>query len=402
MARSSPLDPLHDRAGALALPYGPGDSPIRVVQTYGDLALEYAAIRKAGALFDWPQRGTLEISGADRIGFLNRMVTQELKGLGAGGSCRSFWLNRKGRIDADLTLVELGDRMLALVDALAAERAARGLADFVIAEDVHIVDASPAYHHLALHGPGAWALLAAASAGSAPGAVPLPPDGAACIEIAGASVTAVRDDPCGETGCSLVVETSRVGDVYGRLLEFARQHEPEPEVRAAASSDGSAWLRPAGWLAFNTARIEAGTPLYQIDFGPDSLPHESGVLHDRVSFKKGCYLGQEVVARMESRGHSKRTLAGLRCFDPAGGGDGFERAMPVTGGGVFADPEATEPVGVVTSATLSPMLGAESICFAALKPGHAAPGTTLAVEAEGSRLRAVVQPRLRFLPDRSP
>src|SRR5439155_2357027 len=64
-------------------------------------------------------------------------------------------------------------------------------------------------------------------------------------------------------------------------------------------------LRPAGWHAFNIARIEAGTPLYNIDFGPESLPAESGVLLGRVSFTKGRYFGQEVVARMQSRGHSK-------------------------------------------------------------------------------------------------
>jgi folate-binding protein YgfZ len=407
VARTSPLEQWHDRAGAVGLPYGPQQNAIRVVQTYGELGLEYAAIRRSAALLDWPQHAALEVRGSDRIAFLNRMVTQELKGLGPGQTRRSFWLNRKGRIDADITLVELGDRMLAIVDALAAERTVKGLTDYVIAEDVSITDVSTGFHHFGLHGPRSWDVLGAAGGPSGSAATPtVAPGEARSITVGGVPVIAVRDDACGETGFELVVETPRAADVYARLLEFAHEHEADPAARIAARDSGAPRLRPAGWLAFNTARIEAGTPVYNIDFGPDALPHESGVLHERVSFKKGCYLGQEIVARMESRGHSKRALTALRCEEvppraaeggaPPTADPGFDRPMPVTGGGVYASADAAEAVGTVTSATLSPMLGAAPICFAAIKPGHAAPGTTLRVDAEGLRLPAVVQPTLRF------
>lgn len=406
MARVSPLQQLHDNAGAVSAPYGPPESAVAVVQTCGELALEYAAVRKSAALFDWPHRGTLVIAGEDRLGFLNRMVTQELKGLEPLRSRRSFWLNRKGRVDADLRLIEMGDRMLADVDVFAAERARKGLAEFVITEEVTIEDASEAFHRLALHGPRAREVLAAASEHvRGPGLLGLEPDHAAVVLIAGKEVVVDRSDPTGEVGLDLTLRAEHAREVYERLLALAHRHVDDPAARTAQGAHSGLWLRPAGWLAFNTARIEAGTPIYNLDFGPDSLPHETGVLHDRVSFKKGCYLGQEVVARMESRGHSKRTLAALRC-----GPDSptqqtaestpppYDRPLPVAGAGVYAANGAdADPIGAVTSSTLSPMLGAAAICFAAIKPGHAAPGTTLHVEAEGARLPAAVQPRLRFI-----
>ncbi len=404
MARASPVQQLHDNAGAVRAPYGPPENAVPVVQTYGELALEYGALRKSAALFDWPHRATLVITGADRLEFLNRMVTQELKGFEAFGSRPAFWLNRKGRIDADLRLVELGDRMLADVDVFAAERARGGLAEFVITEDVTIHDAGEAFHRLGLHGPRAREIIASASEPvRGPGVGTLEPARATAVAIAGREVVVDRSDACGVIGLELTARVEHAREVYERLLEFAHRHEDDPAARAAAKP--GLWLRPAGWLAYNTARIEAGTPIYNLDFGPDSLPHESGVLHERVSFKKGCYLGQEVVARMESRGHSKRTLVALRCGpdaptqqDPENTPSPYDRPLPVAGASVYApDGAGAEPIGAVTSSTLSPMLGAAAICFAAVRPGHDAPGTSLSVEAEGRRLPASVEPRLRFI-----
>ena len=129
-----------------------------------------------------------------------------------------------------------------------------------------------------------------------------------------------------------------------------------------------------------------------MDFGSDSLPHESGILADRVSFRKGCYPGQEVVARMESLGKPKQRLVALRIA---------EDALPTAGSPVFErgpDGEPANPVGTVTSSTLSPMLGAASVAFAMVKTAHSEPGTVLLVPAEGGRATATVQPALRFLP----
>lgn len=433
--RVSPLRKLQQQAEAALVPYGPAEADVLLVETFGELDLEYAALRKGCILLDQPHRGTLEITGVDRIDFLNRMVTQELKGGGKPGGDpglqpfhvrRSFWLNRKGRIDADLRLIELGTRMYADLDVHSVERTIKGLQEFIITEDVKITDRSggpatgsaDAMHRMALHGPTAAALLTAVSKPIAGAALSdLTPDRVSIVSVAGHDVIVDRDDSAGEIGLELLMPGDAAVAVYQQLIEAGQEHDGEdsvPPVTGSAAAGASVppvtgsavagapsprpfRLRPAGWHAYNIARIEAGRPLYNLDFGPDSLPHESGVLYDRVSFKKGCYLGQEIVARMESRGHSKRSLVGLRCEIPDPAAPPDKRPQPITGAQVWrADTPDGDPIGVVTSSTLSPMLGAVPICFAAIKPPNHEPGTKLLVAADDARISATVQPSLVF------
>lgn len=380
--RTSPLHDMHGRAGAMLSTYGPPEAGCHVVETYGELELEYAALRGGCILLDQPHRAVLEVTGPDRLSFLNRMVTQELAGLQPMQVRRSFWLNRKGRIDADLRLIELGDRMVMDVDVHAGARTVQGLSAFIVMEDVQIADLTESRHRLALHGPATLRLLAAATEAK----VPLEPDQATTLAIAGHEVLAFRQDTTGEIGVELVISAPHAAAVYEHLLRFTHSHGPS-----------TINLRPAGWHAFNIARIEAGTPLYNIDFGPESLPHETGILRDRVNFKKGCYLGQEIVARMESRGHSKKTLVAFSCdvADPETAAD--QRPLPAAGTSVWrADAAEGEPVGVVTSSTLSPMLQWRAIGFAAVKPGANEPGTKLAIASDDGMIAATVNDGLRL------
>jgi folate-binding protein YgfZ len=381
MARQSPLRPAHELSGAAFRPYGPPEAGIDLVEAFGPVEAEYAAIRKGAAVIDLPHRATLEIRGADRIAFLNRMVTQELKGLRAFEARRSFWLNRKGRIDADLRLIELPDRLMVDLDAHAADRTLAGLLDYVFSEDVKIEDKSVEWHRIGMHGPmGERHLASIAQPQSGPAPADLAPGQACIVTIDGRECILDRQDSTASPGFELLCRTGDARHIYSILT-------PEPDVAQHAST-GTPDLRlarPIGWHAYNVARIEAGWPMYYIDFGPDSLPHETGVLHDRVSFKKGCYLGQEVVARMESLGHPKQKLVGLKVIDEEGPTTGSVR-QPRTGAPVLfinepeASPEAV--VGAVTSSAVSPMLGAQVIAFAMVKFRHAAAGSSLFVQAE--------------------
>jgi tRNA-modifying protein YgfZ len=395
MPRVSPLRKLHQQAEASLALYGPPEADVQVVETFGELELEYAALRKACILLDQPYRAVVEVAGADRLDFLNRMLTQELKGFEPFQVRRTFWLNRKGRIDSDLRLLELpAGRTLLDMDTHAVGRTVEGLSAFIITEDVRLRDLSDAMHRLALHGPTAAALLREVSRPVAgPSLEDLGPGRACVVAIGTHEVIVDRDDSTGEVGLELTLPSEAALAIYQQLVETGQEHgngaEPASRFR----------LRPAGWHAYNIARIEAGRPLYNIDFGPDTLPHETGVLRDRVSFTKGCYLGQEVVARMESRGHSKRSLVAIRCEQQmlsAEGGIPMPR-QPVTGSHLWpaADP-AGDPVGVVTSSTLSPMLGAIPICFAMIKPGFRDPGTQLLIAAESVQIPGRVQEGLAF------
>jgi folate-binding protein YgfZ len=402
MARMSPLFTVQEQADAVFLPYAGADEgaggagPVRVVGTFGELELEYAAIRKHAAVFDWPHRGVLEVTGADRVDFLNRMLTQELKGIGEGAVRRSFWLNRKGRVDADLRVVTLPGRVLLEMDVHVVEAAAKSLGAFVITEDVVIADVTERVHRLAVHGPMAGALMEAAC-----GVAPPLLDACAAVTIAGVECGVWREDSAGESGFDLVVPVGGVAAVYQRLIELGHDAQHGAMALRGGGSGGTlaerVRLRPAGWHAYNMARIEAGTAWFNIDFGPHSLPVETGVISDRVSFKKGCYLGQEVVARMHARGAGKQWLVGVK-FDLVETPEDFP-FQPVEGAALFPIVDGVrgeEAVGAVTSSTISPMLGSACVCFAQVRTSHTGAGTELVTVVDGREVRGVVQGSLSF------
>jgi len=387
--RRSPLLDRHRAAEAELLTYGPPEAGVELPECFGSIELEYAAIRKHAGLLDQPNRGVLAITGDDRRDFLSRMLTQDLASLAPYGLMRSFWLNRKGRIVADLRVIELDDRTLLDLDVHAAEPTAESLDGYLFSEDCTIVDQTEVLHRLALHGPNGATVLAGVTTHRAGPTLDGLPDGGACVvEFDGAEVIAARDDTAGSPGLELFVPSDRAADLYDRLAAAPRDADAKPPEPPDPSR-----ARPTGWHAFNTARIEAGTPLFNLDFGPDSLPNETAVLRDRVSFDKGCYLGQEIVARIESHGGPKRTLVALRFTS-----DAAETPQPATGAHLFgAGDAAGDPVGAVTSSTISPMLGAEPIAFAVVRTNLVEPGTELEVFADGGRARAAVQPQLSFL-----
>lgn len=414
MAHQSPLREHHLLAEAAMLPYGPIDLAIELVETFGELDFEYAALRKAAALLDQPHRAVIEVTGRDRLPFLNNMLTQELKGLDPFHVRPSFWLNRKGRIDADLRVIELPDRTLLELDAHAVDRTLETLNAFIIAEDVHLTDLAERTHRLALQGPTGPILLAAvAQPLEGPAVADLAPDRACTLRIAGHDVIVHRHDSAGVPGLELTMPADAALPVYNQLIENGSpingngNNSGKPNRAAPDSLAAKVKLRPIGWLAYNTARIEAGTPLYNIDFGKDALPAETGedTLHNRVNFKKGCYLGQEVVARMHSLGKPKHVLVALRPVGESRTPEGFPR-QPLGGAQVYATPDTAldtpaaaptdaDPIGLVTSSTISPLLGGLPLCFAVLKTAHATEGALVSLPAEGAWIRARVQRTLR-------
>lgn len=395
MATSSPLNPLHQQAEATFVMYGAGDpstgGSVAVVETFGELEAEYAALRKGCVLMDLPHRAAVRISGKDRLDFLGRMITQEMKGFAPGSVRRGFWLSRKGRIDADLRLVQFEEEMWVDLDVLAAPKAVASLSGFLFSEDVQISDETVRMHRLGLHGPTAAALLESVSEHVGGARVSELRNDAACrVSVRGHPVEVFRDDSAGETGLEMILEAAHVPAVYEQLLE-------------RGLSDGAGVrLRTCGWHAYNIARIEGGRAVFNIDFGPESFPHETGpeTLGDRVSFTKGCYLGQEIVARMQSLGHPKQVLVALRLDEPSAGEADRPERQPETGASVLlaVDGGEAKPVGAVTSSTRSPMLGDRPVCFAPVKWDQSRAGTRLLVSTHAGAIGAEVMGSLRLWP----
>jgi len=377
---NSPLHELHEQREAFFLPYGDESGVSMVVETYGDLDMEYAALRKGCVIFDENHMGTLEISGSERLAFLNNMLTAKVDDLKPGTSCWSFWLNRKGRIDADLRVSESHDRMLVRVDRHLASKTAESLDAFLFSEDVEIKDVSERIHRIAVHGPTANQLITEAFDID----LALDPLRNLTTDWNEHPVLIERDDFCGEPGFCLCVEQEQATALYKHLLSIA-------------DSNSKLKARPSGWMAINTARIESGNPQFNLDFGDSNLPVESGIIDQRVHFSKGCYLGQEVVARMHARGACARTVVAIRIENERITQEQTDIHQPTTGSQVFELGKETEtPVGIVTSSTISPMLGAIPICFAMVKSSHAAANTELTISAEGAMVTGTVQGQLSF------
>ena len=398
MAHPSPLRQHHIDADASLLPYGPPDTDIELPETFDALELEYAALRKRCVLIDRPDRSVITVTGGERIEFLNNMLTQDLKGIAAGDVRETFWLNRKGRLDADIRLVHLEDRTLFDLDAHTAAATVESLGSFIFAEDCELKDETQVFHQLQLVGPTSLRLFELVAGQRAP------EDGRAiAIAIDGVSVVADRSDGLGVPTIMLHVPVDVAVAIHDRLLAAGSPAGLESigsedgHVEDDGSPASRIRLRRAGWHALNIARIEAGLPRFMLDFGPNNLPGETGLLRDRVSFTKGCYLGQEVVARMDALGHPKQILVGITCAKQTLSDDRTDPVHPVTGSHVFVRGDAEKPIGAVTSATLSPSLGNVPVCFAQVKWGHHEPGTELTIQAEGLELEATVSDGLRFV-----
>ena len=402
-------DPLHDleaQAGAEFIAYGPGDGAVEVADGFGRYEAEYAAIRRHVGIMHRPQRAVLAFTGADRQDFLHRMLTQDINALKGGSTVRAFQLNVKGRILADL-IVHHGDEDTWLeMDRFDLPEVRELFDRYLFADDVVMQDLTDQRTALALHGPASIELLQALSEEDATPVADMPGTHHV-LTFASVKVTVYRRDACGVPGFGLWVPSDKASEVYRALLGAAgyEAEAPDPSAdpdAAAAFAErrrSSLRGRPVGWSAFNTARIEAGSPIFHIDFGHDSLPAETALLDQAVSFTKGCYLGQEIVARMHSLGHPRRVLVGLRVDAdelPVAGTQVLEPTNPDSADGPDALTPTQDVIGGVTSSSVSPLLGRRPVVFAVLKWGRHTPGTRVLIPAEQGCVSAVVQ-GLNFL-----
>lgn len=410
MTVSDPLTELFERAGAQWMHYGPPPEQggVAVAEEFGAYEAEYASIRQRVGIMHLPQRGVLDLRGADVKDFLHRLMTQDINAMAGGQSRRCFQLNEKGRVLAD-TFVHVGDENTWIEgDAFDLPAVAELLEARLFAEDVALTNTTAQYACFALHGPAALTLLKTLADQDVTPAAELPGTHHV-FELAGCHTTVTRRDECGVMGLYLFTRAERAATLYAALLEAAgfELDAPDPTLDPQAAADAamrrrqSLRGRPVGWLAYNTARVEAGTPLFHIDFGPDSLPAEVGqTLFDQaVSLTKGCYLGQEIVARMKNLGHPKRLLVGLNfgADELPGIPVAGSQVLPAAADGAADDAAGSQIIGGITSSTVSVLLGHKAVAFAVLKWGHHTPGTAVRVPVEGRLAEAVVSD-LRFLP----
>lgn len=302
------------------------------------------AVRDGAALGFLAHRRAFRIAGSDRHEFLHRMLTAVVKPASPGAGSRTLLLDNKGRLQADIDLFEEEDALLALTRGERAVVALEGLARFILRADVRI-EARP-LRALALVGPEARTLL------------PTSPDlhegrpRMVTTRIAGREVR--------------VAATS--GLPQG--LELLAEPELAPDVVEALCDAGA---RPVGEATLETLRIEAGVPAPEHEAADAPFPQELR-LERAVAFDKGCYVGQETVARIHYRGQVNRLLCGLR----------LEAHAPP---GKLEDGDG-RTAGEVTSVASSALHG--PIALGLVRREHAEPGCELRLSRESDTIGATV------------
>lgn len=318
---------------------------------YGDVSAEYLAAIEGCALVDLTDRSHIELTGRDRATFLHNFCTQEIKRLPAGSGTEAFLTNIKGRIVGHV-LVFVGEAAIWL-DAVsgAASTILPHLDRYLITEDVQLLDRSSDW--------GEFALIGASAAHHADRLIP------------GSGVWPVfRHAQAGD----VVVRRFSFGASPGWLLGAPRDRLPQ--LWGDLTSAGAC---PCGRAAFESLRIEEGFPTYGVDLTEDNLAHEAGRTAQAISFTKGCYLGQEPIARLESLGHANRSLRRLQVESDV---------VPPAGAAVQADDGRA--LGNITSSALSP-LSRRAVALAMLRTEGVRAGEAVRVDSPHGLLTAVVQ-----------
>jgi len=312
--------------------------------TADTLAAEYRALTEGCGLVDRSERGKLALTGPEAKTFLHGQVTNDIEGLEPGRGCYAAFLTHKGKMLGDLRVLDLGDELLLDTERPTLQELFNMIRRYKLGSDLELHKRTLEMGLLSLIGPEARRVAGARTLPSAEHAN-------ARAEIGGRPVVLVATDTGVDVFCA-------AGDT--------------PAVRAALEAAGAAAVDEA---AAEILRVERGRPRYGFELDDGVIPQEAGLNERAVSFTKGCYVGQETVARLFYRGKPNRHLRGLELSAPAATGDVLRLGE--------------KEVGRVGTAVVSPAFGA--IALAILRR-EAQPGGTVTVGDGGARAEVVELP----------
>lgn len=335
--------------------------------------------RTSVGLYPLPQRGLLEVQGGDGERWLNGMITNDVRSLAVNsqtGGCHAMVLDRKGAILADLLIWARPDSLLLETDVSNIEELAIHFRKFIIADDVQLIPKTAEQRRISLEGPKSFDLLQACAALE----TSLAPWQEVEAVIEGCSVSLLGVGLGSDDGVQLLMDAASEEVVLKALRQAGEKlgfFEGKVEEKIAGKVEETA-------DALEILRIEAGRPALQSELLPKVFPQEAR-LESAISTTKGCYIGQEITARLASRGHVNRLLVGLQL--PEGS------TLPAPGTELSVD---GKKVGKVTSSTHSPHVG--KIALAMVRTEHTEPGSKL--QWEGGEEACVTE--LPFFPSDCP
>jgi len=302
-----------------------------IVRDYGRPERTHHAVRRVVGVME-AAYGIVAVTGADKVDFVDNAVTNEVPAEDGRG-CYALLLDPQGRIRVDLYVYNAGDQLLVFTPPGEAEAIADEWAGRTFVQDVDVRDATREFGVFGIHGPKATEKIASVLNNAQSPDEPL-------SFVRGSmrddGVTVIRtDNPAGEESYEVICAADAAASLFDTLVNYGLN------------------ATPFGWTAWNTLTLEAGTPLFETELR-NVVPNVAGI-RNALDFEKGCYVGQEVVSRVENQGRPSKRIVGLRLESDTNGkeGDAGETLLPEPGAAVFAGDAS---VGEVTRAAVCPTI----------------------------------------------
>jgi folate-binding protein YgfZ len=328
----------HDPESIAAQPWGPETG---TVPDFGDIRSEFAVLACDCGVFNISSRAKIEITGRDRVRWLNGMVSNNIRDLARGRGVYTFLLNPQGRILGDLYAYNRGESLLADVDAAQVQKVLELFRRYIIMDKVEL-KVSDGSSGMGVAGPNARQILRRAG-----------------IEVPELEQLQIAD----VTRAQIPLNVIRGDNPLTAWFELWSAPENGRGLWEAVIRAGG---RPVGTTAQELWRVASGIPKYGQDIRERDLPQETGQQR-ALNFNKGCYIGQEIVERIRSRGSVHRSFTG---FETAG-------SLPAPGTKVQAD---GKDVGEITSTAVLPASDSErKIALGYIRREFGAPGRELLV-----------------------
>ena len=285
----TPLALIHEQGGAkMATWFG-----CNLPDSFGDWQQEYWFAHKSVALTDKNYRCYFELTGPDRVRYLNAILTNNIKDLAPAHGNPSLLLNAQGRILAEVETYALPASLFCVSYALIRERLSETIEKYIIMDDVTLSDETQRLGTLALEGPAAAKIVSELTGVDLTSLAELQRQD---VHIGTITCTISRRSPGKFVGGEILAERRHMDVLWQTLLE-----------RAKMAGGGA-----VGYAALSALRLEQGIPWFHYDFGEKQIPHEAALENSHISYTKGCYTGQEIVERVRSRGQVNRRRVGLR------------------------------------------------------------------------------------------
>jgi tRNA-modifying protein YgfZ len=309
-----------------------------------EIDAQYRQVREECGLLDRSERGKLVVGGSEAAEYLQGQLTNDVEALGPGDGQYAALLDRKGHMQADMRVLRPGESPEIWLDLEpeGLEAARRHLQMYKVGRQVEVADVTAERSILSLVGPRAVEIA---------GTAPLPENACNAAVVGGAEAVAVGTAP----GVDLILPAAERDRAWDALL-----------------AAGAVEVSPA---AAEILRIEAGRPRFGAEMGTETMPAEASIVEQAVSFTKGCYIGQETVARLHYKGKPNRHLRGLKLSAPAAAGATLR----------LGDKE----VGSIGSAGVSPAHGPIGL---AILRREAEPGSQLSVGEDGVTAEVIALP----------